>query len=337
MNRMICALFLLFYAGYAAAQSNNDGLGDRLADLLGRGLPAASGIWSVEDRANDEGPGRMIEVREDGRRVAAFVHGEGQNKPYLAVYDTEGRRLSNPGLSADGKTRGRFPHHRGLFIGWNKIGSDLGSDDLWHMTRGASMKLASIESAQPTAAGAMLEVTIHWASRQREGDPLEGLLLKEKRRLHIARSNGRLWVDQCSDLQAARAIRLQGDLQHAGVHFRADAAVDDVRQETRYLWSPAELPHGNGRIVSDALQWVNFRFPLHGQWHAATQLNHPANRATELSWRDYGRFGFFFADALQAGETRVVATRLIVDELAGERDDQLVRQRAQQDYDQWTK
>ena len=134
---------------------------------------------------------------------------------------------------------------------------------------------------------------------------------------------------------AARDLHLRGDLQHAGLHFRADADVDSVRRQTRYIWYPADLPAGNGRILSDNLQWVNFRFPLHENWYSVTQLNHPVSRATELSWRDYGRFGFFFTDSLEAGETRVVAGRFIFDELAERGDNDPIRQRAQADHDAW--
>ncbi len=302
--------------------------------MLGKGIPNTSQEWSVEDREHDDGPGRVIEVKQGETRVAALIYGEGQLKPYLAVYDNDGRRISNPGISPDGDTRGRFPHHRGIFIGWNHLDSNLGRDDLWHLRSGESMTLASINAAESSETGAQLDVTIHWISRQRDDDQ-DGLLLTERRRFHIAREEGRTWIDQHSELVAARDLRLGGDLQHAGLHFRADADVDSVRRQTQYLWSPADLPAGNGRIVSDSLQWVNFRFPLHEQWYSVTQLNHPVNHATELSWRDYGRFGFFFTDALKAGETRVVAGRFIFDERAEKGDNEPIRQRAQDDHNTW--
>jgi hypothetical protein len=275
--------------------------------FLGKGIPAASQEWSIQDRENDEGPGRQIEIRQDGKRVAAFVYGEGQIKPYMAIYDSEERRISNPGITKEGAERGRYMHHRGIFIGWNQITSTLGSDDLWHLRRGESMVVANIESTTTTPAGADLDVTIQWFSRRRndDGDGLGGLLITERRRFHVARANGRTWVDQRSELLAARDLQLQGDLHHAGLHFRADADVDRAKSQTRYLWSPADLPPGNGRIVSDPLQWVHFRFPLHKSWYSVTQINHPGNRFTELSWRDYGRFGFFLTDTLQAGQARV--------------------------------
>ncbi len=293
---------------------------------------SACWAWTIEDRANDEFPGRTIEFRHGGKLVAELIHGEGQYKPYLNVYDVEERRLTNPGMESDGEFYGRFPHHRGIFIGWNHVRTDLGRDDLWHLRSGEKMKVVSIEKKETTDDSARLEVVIHWLSADRD-DEQEGLLLVENRSIEVSRVNDRTRIDHKSKLTAARDLRLDGDLQHAGLHFRADAAVNDVRGDTRYLWAPAELSPGGGRIVSDELQWVNFRFPLHGQWYSVTQLNPPENRATELSWRDYGRFGFFFKDQLNKGDSRNVKGRFWVEKISSAEEDDFVRARAQRDYE----
>ena len=300
--------------------------------LIGLLTVAAAGAWTVEDRDNDQLPGRVIDIRHEGTRVAGFIYGEGQAKTYLNVYDSEGQRLSNPGLNPDGSSRGRFPHHRGLFIGWNQVRSDLGSDDLWHLRNNERMVLDEIKNMEATGDGVTLELLIHWISSNRDDD-LDGLLVVELRTIRVSRPEGRTQIDQESLLAAERDLRLRGDLQHAGIHFRADAEVDDVRGETRYLWCPEDLEPGAGRIISDTLHWVNFRFPLHGNWHSVTQLNPPENRSTELSWRDYGRFGFFFTDELDTGEIRAVRTRLLFDEMTTSGDDDDIRRRAEKDYE----
>ena len=297
-----------------------------------------AGSWTIEDRANDELPGRIIDIRHDGERVAGFVYGaleDGQIKPYLSLYDSEGRRITNPGVDSEGSERGRFPHHRGIFIGWNRIQSDLGRDDLWHLRSGEHMTLASIENQEATADGAKLELIINWLSADRDNE-LDGLLIRERRTIEITRDGGRTVVDHRSDLEAARDLRLGGDLQHAGLHFRADTEVNEVRNETRYLWSPGDLPAGGGRIVSDTLHWVNFRFPLHENWYSVTQLNVPENRSTELSWRDYGRFGFFFNDDLEAGEVRTMKGRFLIEEMDDSGDDEAIRGQATTDHRAYT-
>lgn len=294
------------------------------------GVLPATAAWTIDERAEGDLPGRALEIRRDGQLVAALIYGDGQIKPYLAVYDSEERRLTNPGMESDGESRGRFPHHRGIFIGWNRVASDLGRDDLWHFRGDERMEVASVARRDGGEDSATLEVVIHWRSANR-GDESEGLLLKENRRFVVSRDDGRTRIDQRSELTAARDLTLGGDLQHAGLHFRADAEVVGVGGETRYLWAPAELPAGNGRIVSDDLEWVNFRFPLHGQWYSVTQLNRPENRVTELSWRDYGRFGFFFSGELEAGESRVVAARFVIGEAPAPGADEAVRATADAD------
>jgi len=78
----------------------------------------------TDDGENTNAPGRRVDIREDGRLVARFIYGSGQFKPYLHVFGENEELLTNPGLGADGKPTGQFPHHRGIFIGW-KITSDL--------------------------------------------------------------------------------------------------------------------------------------------------------------------------------------------------------------------
>jgi len=290
--------------------------------------------WTVQDRANDELPGRVVDVRLDGKRVAAFVYGEGQLKPYLAVYDSAERRITNPGISPDGKEQGRFPHHRGIYIGWNKITSDLGSDDLWHLRGGEKMEVAAVERVEADDGGARILLDVRWLSKKHTAE-VDGLLVAEKRVVHISRPDGRTLIHQTSELNAARDIRLGGDLQHAGLHFRADAIVDDVRTQTRYLWEPADLAPGGGRIVSDDLKWVNFRFPLHEKWFSVSQLNPASNGSKELSWRDYGRFGFFFDAPLAKGEKRTVTGFFLVEEMAVVGDDDAVRAKAAEDFKKW--
>ena len=293
----------------------------------------AAGAWSVRDRANEDLPGRIAEILHAGKPVAGLVYGEGQYKPYLAVYDAEGRRLTNPGLTPEGKTHGQFPHHRGIFIGWNRIRSDLGSDDLWHLNKKEHMRVARFEKLEATDKGARIAARIEWVSSRRD-DAHEGVLIRELRTIKVSRPGGRTVIDHVSELQAVRDLQLDGDLQHAGLHFRTDDAMNPQRASTRYLWSPAGLPPGGGRVVSDELQWVHFRFPLHGQWYAVTQLNAPQNKVTELSWRDYGRFGFFFSGALKVGEVRTMRGRFLIENCGdpAQADEAALRKQADRDY-----
>src|SRR4051812_47871639 len=73
--------------------------------------------WKAAKGNNDDLPGQNVTVTRDGKLVARFIYGEGQYVPYLALYDDQGRLLTNAGLDKTGNTVGIEPHHRGIFIG----------------------------------------------------------------------------------------------------------------------------------------------------------------------------------------------------------------------------
>ena len=96
--------------------------------------------WSIERISNPDGPGTWLQIQANQNPVAAWAFGKGQFKPYLHVFGPGGIRLTNSGLDQAGRKSGTFGHHRGIFIGWNRIQSELGTRDLWHMTKGTRME-----------------------------------------------------------------------------------------------------------------------------------------------------------------------------------------------------
>jgi hypothetical protein len=113
-------------------------------------------------------------------------------------------------------------------------------------------------------------------------------------------------------LKADRDLSLGGDLQHAGVHFRASKEVQDNNIKTAYLWQP-NLAGPNGKVISKEMKWARLFFPIGNRFYQSTLLNHPTNPVEELSWRDYGRFGFFFTKELKKGESISVKYRLFTE------------------------
>ena len=109
------------------------------AIAIGSSEAAAAG-WKITKGSNDDLPGQNVTVTQDGNVVARLIYGEGQPLPYLAVYDRAGRRLTNPGIDKSGQTVGIEPHHRGIFIGWQQIKSDLGVHSLWGLGAGNNKK-----------------------------------------------------------------------------------------------------------------------------------------------------------------------------------------------------
>jgi hypothetical protein len=256
--------------------------------------PVPAAVWVLAKGDNPDLPGQNVTVTEDGKIVARFVYGEGQQIPYLAIYDDQERRVTNAGLDRTGQRVGSEPHHRGIFLGWQKIRSDLGVANLWSMREGNRMEVVAIEKLGRAQDSAAITARIEWRASAKDASGSD-LLLTERRVMTLSRYGPArvLQVDLATRFTAARDLMLDGDVQHAGVHLRVDHPVATEREKTSYLWSP-NVPGVPGKVVSPQLQWGEFIFPLHGRWYRAAQLNAPANPVEEFSTREYGRFGYFF-------------------------------------------
>src|ERR1043165_948191 len=211
----------------------------RLLVLLGTAWCAYAlpSEWTLKDGPNTvadakvDPPGRKVDIFLDGKLVARFIYendpqtprGKGQIKPYLHVYGEDGDCLT------DWDPKQTFPHHRGIFIGWNKIGSDLGGPpkkgtkepdpkgtfDLWHFNNGGQMEVLKFEKLEGGKDHAILVATIAWRAGNKDASGSD-LLLTETRTLLISRpASGSTQVDAHFELKAARDLSLSGDLQHS--------------------------------------------------------------------------------------------------------------------------
>jgi hypothetical protein len=288
--------------------------------------------WKVFKANNDDLPGQNVTVTQADKLVARFIYGEGQPIPYLALYDDQGRLITNAGLDKSGKTVGIEPHHRGIFIGWQQVKSDLGTSSLWGMGSGSraktgepsKMEVVALEKLTSDQDSATIVARIEWRGGTKDTTG-SNLILTETRTMKIARPAPGVaaQVDATFRLKPARDISLDGNVQHAGIHMRVSHTVVDHADETSYLWSPASAPTAGkgysktstgqtGSVVGRDLQWGEFLFPLHGRWYSALQMNSPKNPVEEFSTREYGRFGFFFKKELKRDESLEVSYRFLV-------------------------
>ena len=292
--------------------------------------------WKITKGNNPDLPGQNVSVTQDGKLVARFIYGEGQHLPYLALYDEAGRLLTNAGLDKDGKTVGIEPHHRGIFIGWQQIKSDLGTSSLWGLGGSsktktgepATMRVIELEQLSTAKDSATIVARIEWRAGTKDAAG-ENLLLTETRTLKISRPERGVaaQVDTTFRLKPARDLSLGGNVQHAGIHLRISHAVVERADDTSYLWSPETAPTAGkgysktskgqaGSVVGKDLQWGEFLFPLHGRWYSALQMNAPKNPVEEFSTREYGRFGFFFNRDLKKDEPLEAKYRFLVREVS---------------------
>ncbi len=265
---------------------------------------ARAGTWAWQQGPHPTQTGEVIDITEDGQLVARFVFGDGQPKPYLHVFE-DGIQLTK------GDSGAVFPHHRGIFIGWDKLrwtdpDGAARVSDLWHLDDGSTMRVAAIEKLWADADSVTLIARIEWRSSAATGN-VE--LIEETRSLSVSRPDGnRTQVEAYSQLRAARGLMLNGDRQHAGIHFRAAQEVNTRSSETSYLSSP----QGGDGISGADLQWCRLLFPLGTRWFSVLQLRAPGTPSLEISMRDYGRFGFFFRRTMVSGEMLSTHYRFII-------------------------
>lgn len=264
-------------------------------------LPAAAEL-TIVDTAGDH-----LDVRSDGKTVVRYMYAHDTStpgrhhetyKPYLHVFDAEGKAPITKGAG------GKFTHHRGIFIGWNKIGFGGKTYDRWHM-KGGDIVHQKFSREEVTDEGAEFSSLTTWQTET--GAPI----LEEERRIRVqdGRDGIRAVIDFTTELQCKHgAVSLKGDPEHAGVQYRPANEVDV--KKTIYLF-PEE---GIDPRKSQDLHWVAESYTLKGKRHSVVHMNHPGNpKGTKYSaYRDYGRFGAFFQKDLADGEVLKLRYRFLI-------------------------
>jgi len=256
--------------------------------------PEQADMFAWKDSST--GPEKSRDLLLGDRPILRYIHTpfdpqdiENTKKPYHHVFDPTGQRLITKGPG------GIFPHHRGIYFGYNKcrVGDEV--YDTWHAIKGEHQNHIAIihEFAGPVFGGHV--VRIHW--NDREGKPF----IEETRRvLAFRQPAGQVLMEFSSTLQAVdKPVFLSGDRQHSGVQFRAAQAVAENKTATRYLrperWAslPADKEHNAPDFID--LPWNALQYPLDGQTYTVAYLSDPANpEPAEFSERLYGRFGEYF-------------------------------------------
>jgi hypothetical protein len=231
-------------------------------------------------------------------------------KPLHHVFDAQGKNLLTNGPDGEHPyTKGiKFPHHRGIFIGWNRLEFGEQRFDLWHMSGVAQVHQKFLEMA----AGPVLARSsslINWNDKGGEA------MIAEQRQVTVFRQNEPtvLLLEFQSELKAVRGdVFLNGDPEHAGMQYRAhnDVATGDKEVKATYLFHKDGI---NPKKDTD-LPWAAMSCGLNGRRYSVEHMNHPDNPKQTLysAYRDYGRFGAFFKKEIGAGETLTLRYRIWV-------------------------
>ncbi len=230
-------------------------------------------------------------------------------KPYHHVYSPDGKQLLTKGPG------GQFTHHRGLFFAFNRVTyGDNKKADVWHCTGDA---FQSHEGVLFHEAGPVLgrhRVAIDWHGVAKE------VFAREQRELTVYNAAGGHLIEFASRVQTTGGpVKLDGDPQHAGFHFRAAQEVaEKTKGQTYYLRTdgqgkPAETRNWNPQNKQGPvnLPWNAMSFVVGDQRYTAVYLDHPQNpKEARYSERDYGRFGSYFEYELTAEHPLVVNYRV---------------------------
>jgi hypothetical protein len=217
-------------------------------------------------------------------------------KPFHHVFDpATGIRLTK----GDG---GVYPHHRGIFFGYNRIFHGPGkktASDCWHCKGQERQECREVLEQTAGAVAALQRLAIEWIGS--DGEPV----LEEVREIEALPVRDGTVIEFASRLTSAAPLLLDGDPQHSGVHFRATNEVaETTKGETYYIRPDGKAEPGQFRNWPQDASYVNApwhaaSFIVGGQRYTVLRVNRPANPGeARMSERDYARFGSYFEHEL---------------------------------------
>jgi hypothetical protein len=207
-------------------------------------------------------------------------------KIFHHLYDPDGQRLVTKGPPG-----GLYPHHRGIYYGFNNITYGDGKKaDTWHCNNGEHQtheKLLASE-AGPVLGRQLVEVA--WYGKSND------VFAREERELTVYNVSGSLLVEFASRLKSADSkIKLDGDPQHAGFQFRASQDVADKTAKQTYYIRPDGFGKPGEEKQNGDYPWKGMSFVLGEQRYTIAYLDKSTNpKPAQYSERNYGRFGSYF-------------------------------------------
>jgi hypothetical protein len=267
-------------------------------------------------------PGDFTELHFGERRVARYHYRaldettaasrERTYKVFHHLFSPKGDTLVTAGLSDDPNVHS--PHHRGIFFGFNRISyGDGKTADTWHCTNGAYQGHQRFLASEAGSVLGRHRAAIGWHGNDK------ALFANEDREFTAYNVPGGQLIDFVSRLSTpAGTVKLDGDTQHAGVHFRADNEVfAKTSAQTIYVRPDGTGKPGETRNWDPAtrkgpvnLPWNAMSFVLKSKRYTVAYLVHPTNpKEARYSEREFGRFGCYFEYTLTKDRPLLVQYR----------------------------
>ena len=268
--------------------------------------------------------GKHTDLTYDGRPVLRYMYApldesskdarHATMKPYHHVFDpATGKTLLTKGPG------GLFPHHRGLFLGFNNISYGEGGKqkaDTWHCNKGEFTGHLNCASQEAGPVLGRHVANINWFGQKADH------FASEQREMTAYALPGGTLIEFASRLESeVGPIKLDGDPQHAGFQFRATQEVPDKTKDKTYYLRPdgkgqtgkfRNWPGDKGHVD---LPWNALSIVVGDQRYTVAMLDRPKNpKEARFSERDYGRFGSFFEYELDENKPLELNYRVWVQE-----------------------
>ena len=285
-----------------------------VATLSHKRMPAKNFSWKNEK-------GEYLDLLFDGRKVTRYMYSYDTSspqrvfetyKPFLHVFDAQGQNLLTNGPDGEHpylRDKIKYPHHRGLFIGWSRLECAGNTYSFWGMGGGVAQRHEKFLELIVGPVLARSKTLIHWNDKNGE------TIIAEQRQTTIFRQSEPtiLLLEFRTELKAVKGdVFLNGDPEHAGFQYRAHNDVASGGKEVKAVY----LFHRDGidPKKDKDLPWAAMSYGLNGKQYTVQYMNHPENPKPTIysAYRDYGRFGAFFQQKINAGETLTLRYRIWV-------------------------
>jgi len=266
--------------------------------------------------------GEYLDLLFDGCKVTRYIYAYDTSdkqriletyKTFHHVFDAQGQNLLTNGpdcLHPYMINKILYPHHRGIFIGWNRLEFGGKRYDFWHM--GEQGRVQKHQKFLEQTAGPVLarsKSLVHWDDKDGQ------TIIAEVRETTVFRQGEPtvLLLEFRTELKAVSGdVFLDGDPEHAGFQYRPhdDVAKGAKDMKATYLFHQ----EGINPKKDENLPWVGMSYGLNGRRYSVEYMNHPDNPKPVIysAYRDYGRFGAFFKKEIGDGETLTLRYRIWV-------------------------
>ncbi|MFT5241185.1 MAG: hypothetical protein ACI9OU_002682 [Candidatus Promineifilaceae bacterium] len=274
------------------------------SNALTLGIVLAGALQGLAGGAFSGTAGTHLDIMQGGKPLVRYMYAFDRSSPDAAhkTYKVYHHVMAPDGTNTLTKGPGhKFTHHRGIFIGWNKISHNNMQSDLWHLKSGEAIKHNKVLKKEADEKQSVLSTQIDWLMK-------DGVKCIEEVRtvtVHHTDKDAYLLLDFETELTAVDGdVVLKGDPEHAGFQYRPHQDVNAVT----YTF------HKDGidpKVVKD-LPWVAESNAVGGNKYTVQHMNHPDNPkgAVYSAYRDYGRFGCFIQTSIKDGETLTLKYRL---------------------------